>query len=86
MFSKPETFFKLNSDRSVYLLLYKLNTTSFCYIFVYGPAVRSSPRKRKRTDIKEDASSAGEDENTLNYSTDSSPTMMMETMLLIMVN
>ena len=39
---------------------------------MYGPAVRSSPRKRKRTDIKEDDSSGEEDENILDYSTGSS--------------
>ena len=38
---------------------------------MYGPAVRSSSRKRKRTDIEDD-SSAEEDENILDYSTDSS--------------
>ena len=48
------------------------NTTSLCYILVYGPAFQSSPRKRKRTDIKEDDSSAEEDENILDYLTDSS--------------
>ena len=48
------------------------NTTSFCYILVYGSAVRSSPRKRKRTNIKEDDTSAEEDDNILDYSTDSS--------------
>ena len=36
-----------------------------------SPAVWLSPRKRKRTDIKEDDSSAEEDENILDYSTDS---------------
>ena len=39
---------------------------------MYGPAVWSSPRKIKRTDIKEDDSSTQEDENILDYSTDSS--------------
>ena len=39
---------------------------------MYGPAVRSSPRKRKRTDIKEDDSSGEEDENIFDYSTGSS--------------
>ena len=48
------------------------NTTSFCYILVYGPAVWSSSEKKKRTDIKEDDSSAEEDENILDYSTDKS--------------
>ena len=48
------------------------NTTSLCYILVYGPAFQSSPRKRKRTDIKEDDSSAEEDENISDYLTDSS--------------
>ena len=38
-----------------------------------SPAVWSSPRKRKRTDTKEDDSSAEEDENILDYLTDSSP-------------
>ena len=40
---------------------------------MYSPAVWSSPRKRKRTDTKEDDSSAEEDENILDYLTDSSP-------------
>ena len=40
------------------------NTTSFCYILVYGPAVWSSPRKRKRTDVEEDDSTAEEDDST----------------------
>ena len=39
---------------------------------MYGPAIQSSPRKKKRTDIKEDDSSTEEDENILDYSTDSS--------------
>ena len=39
---------------------------------MYRTAVWSSLRKRKRTDIKEDDSSAEEDENILDYSTDSS--------------
>ena len=39
---------------------------------MYGPAVWSSLRKRKRTDIKEDDSSGEEDENILDYSTGSS--------------
>ena len=39
---------------------------------MYGPAVWSNPRKRKRTDIKEDDSSGEEDESILDYSTDSS--------------
>ena len=40
---------------------------------MYSPAVWSSLRKRKRTDTKEDDSSAEEDENILDYLTDSSP-------------
>ena len=39
---------------------------------MYGPAVWSSSEKKKRTDIKEDDSSAEEDENILDYSTDKS--------------
>ena len=39
---------------------------------MYGSAVRSSPRKRKRTNIKEDDASTEEDDNILDYSTDSS--------------
>ena len=39
---------------------------------MYGSTVRSSPRKRKRTDIKDNDSSAEEDENVLDYSTGSS--------------
>ena len=39
---------------------------------MYGPVFQSSPRKRKRTDIKEDDSSAEEDENISDYLTDSS--------------
>ena len=57
---------------SLQTLKISFSTTSFCYILVYGPAVWSSPRKRKRTDIKEDDSSTQEDENILDYSTDSS--------------
>ena len=40
---------------------------------MYSSAVWSSPRKRKRTDTKEDDSSVEEDENILDYLTDSSP-------------